>query len=184
MNPDKRSRRIKLTGMAVTILLGLVFHELYKSTRILSLGLISPVNESKWEHWKMAYSPMLIVGAFEYFILKRHSKEEFSNYIFALAGGIVVFESTTFGLIELYEVAAGHSELWVHVSTFFLGGISGYITKYYILKKSKPSKILTELGIIILIIQLIVFAMFTFDPPRIEYFRDSLTQTYGIYNIK
>lgn len=94
------SNKVQFSGSnaatVIIILVGLMFHELYKSTGITFLGIISPVNESKWEHWKIAFFPMLIIGAIEYFILKRGS----ANYIFSLAVGIIVFQAITFGLIE------------------------------------------------------------------------------------
>lgn len=181
MKREKRVKQIKTGGLVLTILMGLLFHELYKATRITLLGVISPVNESKWEHWKMAYSPMVLVGMAEYVLLKRNTKLQTTNYVFALAGGILIFEITTFGLIELYEILYDHSELWVHVSTFLLGGILGHSGKYFIMKNTKPSAKWNVIGGSILLAQFIAFAYFTFDPPRIEYFKDSITHTFGIY---
>lgn len=179
MVEEERIKSIRRIGLVSTIVLGLLFHELYKSTGVPFLAFISPVNESKWEHWKMAYSPMVIVGTIEYVMLKR-TNWKLPNYLFSIAGGIAVFELTTFGLIELYEIVFGHSHLGVHVSTFLLGAYAGHRGKYWILNHLKPSRLLTVVGAVFLIVQFVIFAFFTCNPPRLDYFKDSITQTYGI----
>lgn len=184
MMTAQRARMIRRISLASTILLGLGLHQLYKSTGVPLLALISPVNESKWEHWKMAYSSMLLVGGAEYLFLKQHSGIKPSNYLFALAGGILVFEGTTFGAIELAELLLGESELWLHVSTFLAGAYLGHNAKYLILKQTKPSVVAAILGTMILTVQLAAFIRFTSDPPGMEYFRDPLTGTYGVHSLK
>lgn len=172
--------RYRLFGTIAIILLGLVFHELYKSTGSVILGIISPVNESKWEHWKIAFWPVVIVGVIEYFLIKN----QVGNYIFSLAIGILAFEAVTFGGIELYEYVIGRAHLLVHMVTFIAGGIVCQLVRYRIMQNLKSSKVLFTLGVLILLIHVTAFAVFTFEPPRIEYFKDSLKGTYGIYNAK
>lgn len=184
MISTERMRMIRRTSLVSTILIGLALHDLYKGSGLTMLALISPVNESKWEHWKMAYSSMMIVGGVEYLFLKRDVDIKPSNSLLAIAGGILVFEGATFGAIELFEILHGKSELWFHVSSFLAGAYLGHKAKYLILKKTKPSLIVGILGGLILTVQLAAFVRFTFDPPKQLYFRDSLTETYGIYLLK
>ncbi|SHF21012.1 DUF6512 family protein [Alkalibacter saccharofermentans] len=172
--------KVKYLGMFLIIFLGLIFHELYKSTDIFLLGFFSPVNESKWEHWKMTYSPMVIVAALEYILMK----QRVNNYVFSLAVGIAVFQITTFGLIEVYEILFGHGILFVHVITFLVGGVFGQLARYKIMTYTKPSKILFLVGVFYLFVQLTVFLLFTIDPPRMDYFKDSISNTYGIFELR
>jgi hypothetical protein len=58
------------------------------------------------------------------------------------------------------------------------------MVRYFVMCRTEPSKPLMLIGIVILLIQLILFTVFTFIPPRIEYFRDSITDTYGIHQQK
>jgi len=167
---------VKIIGMVSFILLGFLFHELYDLTGNTLLGIISPVNESKWEHWKMVYFPMVIVSLFEYHFIKNYV----SNYIFSLLIGILVFTVITFGLIELYDIFIGDSHLLVHVSTFLLGGVAGQMARYFVMVRTEPSKTLLLIGIVFLLIQFALFTVFTFVPPKFEYFRDPITDTYGI----
>ena len=184
MDAEETTRRIQLWGLVGTILMGLAFHEVYKMSGFTPLGLISPVNESKWEHWKMAYTPMLILGAVEYARLRRIPGKRWPNYLTALAAGILVFQVSTFGLIELWELAIGESHLPVHMATFLLGAGLGHGVKYRLLRQKESSRIFSQLGLVLLILQLALFAWFTFDPPRLDYFRDSLTATYGIHGLR
>lgn len=171
---------VKMIGMVSFILLGFAFHELYDMTGNTFFGIISPVNESKWEHWKMAYFPMMIVSLFEYRFIKTYV----SNYVFSLSVGILVFIIVTFGLIELYDIFIGDSHLFVHVSTFLLGAVIGQMTRYFVMIRTEPSKTLLLIGILVLLIQFVLFTVFTFMPPRIEYFRDPITDTYGIHKLE
>jgi len=172
----KRVIFIACGGLLAILLLGLAFHELYKSTGITLLALISPVNESKWEHWKMACYPMLIISTIEYHFVKK----DMANYIFALAMGIVTFELVTFGLIEFYDSFLGQAHLIVHVTTFLLGGITGQIVRYTVMLSTKPNRLWFIMGILILMVQVFAFSLFTWYPPRVDYFQDSITKTYGI----
>ncbi|MGM0396449.1 MAG: DUF6512 family protein [Bacillota bacterium] len=167
-------------GLVALIFLGLAFHELYKSTGVSFLGIISPVNESKWEHWKMAFFPMLIIGTLEYYILGLRG----SNYLFALAAGSIVFLVVTFGGIELYELILEEAHLTVHVSTFLMGAAAGQFARYMIMGNSRSSTILLVIGGIVIGTMSLVFFRFTFNPPRDEYFRDSISGTYGIHEYR
>ncbi len=176
---DRSISTVKVIGMVCFIMLGLVFHDLYEITGNTYLGIISPVNESKWEHWKMAFFPVLIVSLFEYRFIKAYA----SNYIISLAVGILVFLIITFGSIELYDIFIGYTPLFIHVSTFLLGGIACQMIRYYIILRTKPSKTFFVSGYAILLILFVLFAVFTFLPPKTQYFRDPLTDTYGIHQV-
>ncbi|WP_422484703.1 DUF6512 family protein [Gudongella sp. DL1XJH-153] len=167
-------------GLVLLILMGLAFHELYKATGITFLGIISPVNESKWEHWKMAFFPMLIIGGIEYFLLGLRG----NNYLFALAAGAAVFLIVTFGGIEIYEMIFAKAHIVVHVVSFLLGALAGQITRYYVMSQTRPSLMLLIAGITVIGLMFSIFFRFTFNPPMHDYFRDSITGSYGIYKIR
>lgn len=165
-----------ITTIAV-IVVGLMFHELYKATGIEFLGIISPVNESKWEHWKIAFFPMLIIGIMEY-IFTRPIK---TPYLFPLVAGIAAFLIITFGGIELYELFLGESHLPIHMLTFIMGALVGQFVRYRLMEVLEAKAIYTAIAWIILVLSIFVFVKFTYGPPRTDYFKDSLTDTYGIY---
>ena len=170
----------KNVSLILLVIIGLSFHEIYKATGITALGIISPVNESKWEHWKMAFYPMLLIGALQYAFMQFRG----NNYIFAIAAGVGVFLIITFGGIELYELLLGPSHLPVHVLTFLGGAMAGNFLRHWIMENTIDSKGLNLLGLAFIVILAAILTRFTFDPPRYDYFRDSLTGTYGIHEYK
>lgn len=172
--------KVKFIGMIAIIVLGMVFHELYKSTGIVFFGIISPVNESKWEHWKMAFWPVIFISIFEYYFIKG----QVNNYIFSLAVGILVFEIATFGSIEIYDLVFGESHILVHVVTFVAGGIACQFTRYFLMLNTEKTKVLFLIGVLLLLIHIVAFVVFTFRPLQEEYFKDSLSGTYGIFKYK
>lgn len=176
MNLNRKVLKVEIIGAAAILAMGFVFHELYKITGNSLIALICPVNESKWEHWKIVFWPMVIVSVFEYFILKK----DISGFIFPLAVGIISFEAVTFGGIELYEAFAGKAHLAVHISTFILGGIMGQGIKYMLMSKFSYSSLLNGIALAIIAVHIAALAIFTFIPPQIEYFRDSITGKYGL----
>ena len=176
MNKKKQVRYVKIVSIVSVILLGLLFHELYKATGKTYLGIISPVNESKWEHWKIVFWPMVIISIFEYYFIRN----QVNNYLFSLAVGILVFEFVTFFTIEAYDVFVGKSHILVHVTTYIIGGVVGQSSRYFLMENTIRSKKLWIIGCIILIIHIGFMTYFTFYPPHTEYFKDSITGTYGI----
>jgi hypothetical protein len=175
------NKKIIITGIiGIFIALGLsfLFHELYGlSNENFFVGLLFPVNESKWEHWKIVFWPILVVGIIEYFILK----DEANNILFAKAIAILVAQIVTFGLIELYEAIFGSWGMWLHIISLILGITAGQLTSIYIMINIKPSTKLYLIGLAIILIEIAIFITFTLNPPRTEYFKDSIDGTYGIF---
>lgn len=121
--------------------------------------------------------PILIVGIIKYFILK----DDANNIIFAKAVAIIVAQIVTFGLIELYEAILGTGGMWIHIISLVMGIVAGQITSMKIMIKTKPSTKLFLIGLSIILIEIAILITFTLNPPKTEYFRDSITGTYGIF---
>ncbi|MCT4543411.1 MAG: DUF6512 family protein [Vallitalea sp.] len=169
----------EFVGIIIIIALGFLFHELYEiSGNNTIVGLFAPVNESKWEHWKIAFFPALIYSIIEYPFVK----DDANNFIFSKAISILTFFLVTFGLIELYELCIGESEFCLHITTFILGAIISQIVSYLLITKTKENRNLRSIGILILSVLFFIFIIFTIKPPKIEYFKDPIDGTYGIKN--
>lgn len=75
-----------LISMFCANMFGVILHFTHRSrTGSLMLHLFSAVNESTWEHLKLAFIPMLFISFIQYFILK----EEYLN----------VLESNLYGIL-------------------------------------------------------------------------------------
>ena len=58
-------------GILFISLLGCILHSVYDlSGKLIIIGLIAPINESIWEHLKLAFFPTIICGGFILFCIK------------------------------------------------------------------------------------------------------------------
>jgi len=79
--------RWELVGIGVIFIVGAIFHFLFEWAGGWSpVGVIAAVNESVWEHFKIAFWPALIYAIIEYPFLKR----SVNNFFIAKAIGIYI----------------------------------------------------------------------------------------------
>ncbi len=181
----KKLFKYEIIGVFSIFILGCLWHFLYESLgENIFLGLIAPVNESMWEHWKLGLYPILIYSAIEYNFVK----EEANNFWFSKFISIIVFEIVCFSLTGLwhsiFKDASSTADLIVDIGGYFIGVIAAQIASYIIACRSKKNKRLAYIALVGIILHIIIFTIFTFNPPRSEYFRDANTGEYGIYKIK
>jgi len=167
----------EIIGVIVIFLLGSLWHNLYGllGENVL-VGLVAPVNESMWEHWKIGFYPILVYGLFEYSFIKN----EANNFLFSKVIGIIVFNIVNFGLIFVYEELIGEASLPVHLTTYFLGILAAQIVSYLIMCYSKENRSYFNFAVVFIVMFIMIFIKFTFNPPLKDYFKDSQTGTFGI----
>ena len=183
----KKIKQEKLLKMQViitviSIILGTILHFTYNlSGENNFIGSFSAVNESVWEHLKLAFFPMLILGIIEYFFVKNIS----NNYIEAKTIGI--FLAICFIIIAFFTYTGilGVDILILDILIFIISIILGETISYKLMKREKESNNKTKvLAGIILIFLLFSFIICTFNPPKVNLFRDPITKTYGIDRAK
>lgn len=158
-------------------ILGTLLHFTYEFfDKNFLIGSFSAVNESVWEHLKLLFFPMLLSTLFGYFYIgKNVSTFLCSETIGILASMlfIIVFFYTYTGII-------GRSIVFLDITSFYVAVILGnYLTYKLIYNNFNCNSII---AIIILIVILMSFIIFTYFTPHIEIFRDPLTNKYGIKN--
>jgi len=138
------------------------------------VGAFSAVNESTWEHTKLAFFPILIFSLFQYLFVKKEIKNYFTiktkELYLAVILIIVIFYTYT-GIV-------GHHYLFADILTFVLAIIAAKFLAYiHLFNKTKGKEILS----MILIALLGIFFIYaTFCPPKIQLFLDTPTGNYGI----
>ena len=160
----------------ICIILGTILHFTYElSGNNIIVGLFSAVNESTWEHLKLAFFPMLVIAIIGNFVIGMRSK----NYWFAQAAGIII--AVTFIIVFFYTYTGiiGQNFDFINIGTFIFAIFLGGIVSYKILK-SRKSYNAEFVSIIFLIILLFSFILYTFNPPQIQLFKDPITNIYGI----
>lgn len=176
----KLIKKLQIISIIFSVILGTLLHftfELFSNN--LFIASFSAVNESVWEHLKLVFFPMFIFAIIEYFLLKNYNNK--NNYIFSKTVAIVfaclfitIFFFTYTGII-------GTNYFIIDIFSFLFAIIFGEFICYKLLiENNKINNIIKYICIFILLILLFIFIIFTYFPPKINYFKDSVKNDYGI----
>ena len=66
------------------------------------------------------------------------------------------------------------------ILTFIIAVIIGHIISFKIMISQEKPRIMTIISLILILLFAIVFVLFTYFPPHLPIFQDSLTGQYGI----
>ena len=168
----------ELAGMILIIAVGSMLHFTFEwSGNQPIVGVFSAVNESVWEHLKIAFWPTLMYAIFEY----RYLHKRTNNFLFAKTSGIyaiILIIPTIFYSYTLFT----EENLIIDILSFIFSIIVGQLISYKLLTFKKISKSLELISLIALVILALAFVVFTFYPPQIQLFQDPNTGEYGIIN--
>jgi len=168
-----------LLGIPVIFFLGSLFHFLYALTgKSAIVGAIAAVNESVWEHQKLILLPMIGWWTL-YFLFRKGSaqidpRKWFSALFVSLIVSILVIPFAYY----FYSGALGLHLLVVDILIFLLAVTAGHCLGMHFYRHSKGLPLYASIIAILLIV--LVFIAFTFAPPHLPWFQDSLTSQYGI----
>jgi len=167
----------ELVGIAVISILGSVLHFVFEwSGGCEPVGVIAAVNESVWEHFKIAFWPALFYAIFEYPFLRRST----SNFMIAKAIGIYVMPVAIAVIFYSYTAIFGEEILVVDILIFFVAVALGQLASYKILTVRRWPRWTGRLGLVMVIALAVAFGVFTFYPPHLPIFRDAVSGGYGI----
>ena len=167
----------ELIGMMFIILLGSALHftfEIFGKSPL--VGVFSAVNECVWEHLKLAFWPALLYMLVEYVPLKRSA----NNFLFAKTAGACLMIVLIPIVFYSYTAIAGKSIFVIDISTFVVAVVIGQLLSFKLLSYKRLSEHYDRLSIILLVLLVLAFALFTFYPPQLPIFRDPNTGKYGI----
>lgn len=168
-------RNYQIASTIFVCILGTLLHFTYKLLgENIFLASFSAINESVWEHLKLLFFPMLITTIIGHFYIGKHT----SNFLCSKMIGII--SSILFIIIFFYTYTGiiGKSIVFIDIASFFIAVILGeYLTYKLIISNFKCNNIL---AIIILAIMLACFVIFTYLTPKIQLFKDPITNQYGI----
>lgn len=160
----------------ICLILGILLHFTYEwSERNTLVGVFSAVNESTWEHLKLTFYPMLLMAIIGYFVIGKKSK----NYWAAQAIGSFVAIIFLTVLFYAYTGITGANIAILNICSFIVAVIIGEYIAYKILT-SENFYDAELMSIILLSLVLLIFILYTFNPPQIPYFEDPINGTYGI----
>lgn len=166
-------KRCLLGFLGITVI-GMLLHNAYAWTRPFPLfALIAPVNESVWEHLKMAYWAVLIFGMVQWRI-RRHRPVNLAPSLALGSTTLVLFIVIVF---YSYTFFSGRSILWADISTFIMGAFFSRWLMCRIQRADELSGTLRMASVFYLAAVALVFILFTYAPPEMEIFTDHSAST-------
>lgn len=177
---DKKSIIIfSIFSTIFTIILGSLLHFTYEWSREnIFVGIFSAINESTWEHLKLLFFPMLITTLIGYFYIGKN------NPNFTCGRTIGIITSILFIIIFFYTYTGiiGTNFAIIDIASFFIAVVLGEYVSYKI--STSYFSYNPKICIIILVVLLLSFIIFTFKTPRTRLFQDPITGQFGMFTSK
>ncbi|MGM0584918.1 MAG: DUF6512 family protein, partial [Pseudomonadota bacterium] len=165
----RRLLRWEAGGALFTVLAGSALHFAFEwSGGWRPVALVAAVNESTWEHLKLAFWPALLWTGLEAARLPRLRRALWPAKGLALlfAAGLIV------AVFESYTAILKDNVLVLDIGTFVLSVIAGHALSAWLLIGDAPRGWLAAAGRVLLVAQVVAYATFTFLPPDHPLFTD------------
>lgn len=176
-----RIKKNVIFSIPILFIIAIPIHFLYKiSGQMKVIGAIMPVNESIAEHFKLATIPVIIWWIISYYILKKKVNIDFKKWIFCASIASLSIPVIISTFYYTYTGALGISLFILDIISLFIALILGQSLALHLYKNIKTTNMKFIIGILIIIAIIICTILFTFYPPHIPLFKDSVTRLYGI----
>ena len=177
MLQSKKVLIYEIVGTLFIVFLGSALHFTYElSDKLVIVGALSAVNESVWEHLKLAFWPSLIWLLIEYLPLKKLT----NNFLMSKALGSYLMVILIPIVFYSYTSITGGSIFAIDITTFIVAVVLGQFLSYNLFKKNQFSRMADKVALVMLVVLGISFTVFTFYPPHLPIFQDPISRGYGI----
>jgi hypothetical protein len=166
----------EITGAFIIIVAGTLLHSAYHNTNYWLFALISPVNESVWEHLKIGIWPVFFFAIIEYPFIKSCTR----NFLEAKVAQAYTTSIATLIIFYSYTYFLGFNLLPLDILTFVLAVIIGQCVSYLLLTSNELDEFFGHLALSALYIMVSVLVYATYFPLHYPMFMDTMTGTYGI----
>ena len=179
---DERKQKILyIIGFFVISIIGTLLHFLFKfSGKSMFIAPFSAVNESVWEHLKIAVLPIMLWTFIEFITLKFRRDNLWTSLLVKI---ITAMLSITF-LYYLYSFIFKTHNLVINLIIFYFSILISQILGYKVVTGRRVNIKLEERSKYIVIFIFLLFIIFTFIPPKLNIFKDEVTSTYGVFEFK
>ena len=159
-------------------LLGSVLHFLFDWTKHNRfVALFSAVNESYWEHIKIAIWPVFLLQT----VLFSLGGYQIPSFIPAATIAMYSIPVSMVGLVFLYKAITKHNILWLDISIFFVCVAIAQSIFVLILGQLSPTTGTVVMSSLFLLGLVVAFLLFTFRPPNEpDVFVDPINKLYGL----
>ncbi|MGD2175772.1 MAG: DUF6512 family protein [Candidatus Brocadiaceae bacterium] len=170
--------RWEAAGTVVIFVAGCILHFAYEWLgRSPFVGLFAAVNESVWEHLKLAFWPAMGYALLEWLFLRKSP-----GFFAAKAAGICLMPVLIVVLHYGYRLVLPHHVVWLDILIFLVAVAGGQFASYLLLTAGLTMRRGNIAGLAVLALLAVLFGVFTLRPPRLPIFRDSTTGGYGTEN--
>ena len=166
----------QMVGFIVTGVVGTLLHFLFDWTGGNAIvALFSAVNESIWEHMKLLYYPMLFFAFAEYANWGKNYPQFWCIKLFGTLTGLALIPTVYYTYTGILGVSAD----WFNIAIFFIATAAAFYLETKLFAKDHPCPIKPDRAFVALCLIGIVFIALTFATPKIPFFEDPITGTYG-----
>lgn len=167
---------IFIIGIIFISVVGTVLHFTYEwSNHNKTIALFSAVNESTWEHIKIA-----ITAYFLWMIVDGFIFGKMVNYFPAKLVGLVTIILLIPLLFYGYKIITKRSVLIIDISIFYIAITAAQMLSYLVLNMKDVQHIIIYISIVLLFILFGFYVLATLMPPENFIFKDPITKKYGI----
>ena len=166
----------QMVGFVFAGVVGTILHFLFDWTGGSAIvALFSAVNESIWEHMKLLYYPMLAFAFVEYSRWGKDVPQFLCIKLVGILTGLMLIPV----IYYTYTGILGVSADWFNIAIFFIAAAVAYYLETKLFAKEHLCFIKPDRAFVLLCLIGIVFIVLTFATPKIPFFEDPLTGTYG-----
>lgn len=170
-----------LLGIPILFIIGFFMHYIYEwSGNSLIVGIFAPINESVWEHLKLNFWPLLIWWIAGYILLGKKNNLFASQWFTSCTVAELICPLVVLCFYYTYTGALGIESLTLDIFSLFLGILVAQGLALHMYKYERFSHYCLYISVATLILLAVTFTVFTFAPPHIPLFMDSVTGKYGI----
>lgn len=162
-------------GFIVISVVGTLAHFVYEwSHHNKIIGLFTAVNESTWEHIKIALTPSLLWCLYDGFIYGLEP-----NYFLAKLASLLVIVLVIPLIFYSYKLLAKKPVLFIDIATFYIAIFLSQLTFYHILVIPEIPKFLQYLACLGLFVFFGAYMTLTLAPLKSSLFKDPINGKYG-----
>jgi hypothetical protein len=167
----------ELIGAVFIMILGSLLHFTFEmSGNQPIVGVFSAVNESVWEHLKLAFWPTLLFGLIEFIPLRR----DVNNFVFAKTTGVYLMIAIIPAIFYSYTALTCESILAIDIGSFVVAVLLGQLLSYKLLTIHQLPRWINWVSLVFYVLLLVLFVVFTFYPPEAPVFIDPESGSHGI----
>ena len=171
-------KRWEIIGIIFIVAFGASLHFVFEWTNYWRpAALIAAVNESTWEHFKIAFWPSMIWAIIEYLFIRKNV----NNFAVAKAAGLLIMPLVTAVLFYGYNAITRQHYLFLDVIIFIISAITGQIISMRLMSRDTiKTAWLRKLAVGMLIFMTIAFASLSYYPMENFIFAHPENGEYGI----